>query len=108
MEKLVDNDWIDIKKDPAHVKRERAHARDLRKSTWWQQQLAKGVCHYCGNTFAPEELSMDHVLPVVRGGKSVKSNCVPCCKACNNDKKYLTPAELIMRELDEEQETKDG
>ena len=43
---------------------------------------------------------MDHILPVVRGGKSTKSNCVVCCKECNNAKKYLTPAEIIMRELD--------
>lgn len=102
------DDWIDIKKDPAHVKRERAKARELRKSDWWKQQLAKGVCHYCGNRFDPEELTMDHILPVVRGGNSVKSNCVPCCKTCNNDKKYLTPAELIMRELENEQESGDG
>ena len=47
---------------------------------------------------------MDHILPVVRGGKSVKSNCVPCCKTCNTDKKYLTPAEQIMRELEEKQD----
>ena len=99
------DDWIDIKKDPAHVKRERAKAKALRKSDWWKQQLAKGVCHYCGNTFRPDELTMDHILPVVRGGKSVKSNCVPSCKKCNNDKKYLTPAEIILRELDREQET---
>ncbi len=97
------DDWIDIKKDPKHVARERAKAKELRKSEWWKQQLARGVCHYCGKTFPPEELTMDHILPVVRGGKSVKSNCVPCCKECNNDKKYLTPAELIMRELEDQQ-----
>jgi len=94
------DDWIDIRKDPAHIKRERTKARELRNSDWWKQQLARGICHYCGGRFAPEELSMDHVLPVVRGGKSTKSNCVPCCKACNNEKKYLTPAEIIMRELE--------
>jgi len=99
----MNDDWIDIKKDPAHVKRERAKAKELRKSDWWHQQVMRGVCHYCGHTFPPEDLSMDHVLPVVRGGKSVRSNCVPCCKGCNNDKKYLTPAELIMQELDQEQ-----
>ena len=93
------DDWIDIKKDPKHVARERSKAKELRKSGWWKQHLEKGVCHYCGKTFAPAELTMDHILPVVRGGKSVKSNCVPCCKECNNDKKYLTPAELVMREL---------
>ena len=96
----MSDDWIDIKKDPAHVKRERAKAKELRKSEWWKHELAKGVCHYCGRNFPSEDLTMDHILPVVRGGKSVKSNCVPCCKECNNDKKYLTPAELIMRELE--------
>ena len=96
------DDWIDIKKDPKHVARERAKAKELRKSVWWKEQLTKGVCHYCGETFPPEELTMDHILPVVRGGKSIKSNCVPCCKECNNEKKYLTPAELIMRELEQE------
>jgi 5-methylcytosine-specific restriction endonuclease McrA len=97
----MSDDWIDIKKDPKHVARERAKAKALRKSDWWKQQLTKGVCHYCGQSFSPEELTMDHVLPVVRGGKSTRSNCVACCKACNNEKKYLTPAEIIMRELED-------
>ena len=104
----MNDDWIDIKKDPKHVARERAKAKELRRSAWWKQQLAKGVCHYCGKMFKSSELTLDHILPVVRGGKSVKSNCVPCCKACNNDKKYLTPAELIMRELEGGQETGNG
>ena len=95
------DDWIDIKKDPKHVARERATAKELRKSAWWKQQLAKGGCHYCGKSFPAAELTMDHILPVVRGGKSTKSNCVACCKECNNAKKYLTPAEIIMRELEE-------
>jgi 5-methylcytosine-specific restriction endonuclease McrA len=99
------SDWIDIKKDPKHVARERAKAKELRKSQWWLQELAKGVCHYCGEIFQPSELTMDHILPVVRGGKSIKSNCVPCCKACNNDKKYLTPAEMILRDLEKEQKS---
>jgi 5-methylcytosine-specific restriction protein A len=98
----VNDDWIDINKDKAHVKREREKARELRKSTWWQQERSKGMCHYCGKVINPTELTMDHILPVVRGGKSIKSNCVACCKTCNNDKKFLTPAEQIMRELDKE------
>jgi 5-methylcytosine-specific restriction endonuclease McrA len=36
---------------------------------------------------------MDHIVPIVRGGKSSKSNVVPCCKACNTKKKYLLPSE---------------
>ena len=91
------DDWIDIQKDDAHVARERARA--LRKSDWWRAQLARGICHYCGKKFPPEELTMDHIVPVVRGGKSVRGNVVPCCKTCNNEKKYLTPAEIIMKKL---------
>ena len=97
----MNDDWIDINKDPAHVKRERARARELRRSTWWKQQLAKGTCHYCGQPFKPEELTLDHIVPVVRGGKSVRSNCVPCCKNCNSEKKFLTPAEQILREMEQ-------
>ena len=104
----MNDDWIDIKKDAAHVKREREKARELRKSPWWKQELAKGICHYCGKSFDPADLTMDHILPVVRGGKSVRSNCVPCCKTCNSDKKYLTPAEQIMRELEKEQNPGEG
>jgi len=43
---------------------------------------------------------MDHIVPIVRGGKSVKSNVVPACKECNNKKKYLTPVELLMNRED--------
>lgn len=95
------NDWIEINKDPKHVNRERQKAKELRKSSWWKNELAKGICHYCGKKFQPEELTMDHVLPVVRGGKSNKGNIVVCCKQCNNDKKYLTPAEMILKQLEE-------
>ncbi len=36
---------------------------------------------------------MDHVVPLVRGGKSSKSNLFPCCRSCNASKKYLLPSE---------------
>ena len=92
-------DWIDINPDPAHVKRERAKARALRASNWWQGELQKGVCHYCHRHVGRENLTMDHVIPVSRGGTSTRGNCVPCCKECNNKKKYLTPAEQILESL---------
>jgi len=95
------DDWVPIEKDAAHVARERKKARVLRASAWWQSELTKGCCHYCGKTVASKELTMDHVIPVSRGGRSIKSNVVPCCAACNKSKKSLTPAERILRELEE-------
>ncbi|MCX7978993.1 MAG: HNH endonuclease [Bdellovibrionaceae bacterium] len=82
-----------------HQKRERAKARELRRSQWWKQQLGKGLCYYCGGRFKPAELTMDHVVPIVRGGKTSKKNCVPCCKACNTKKGYRTTFELELEKL---------
>ncbi len=75
------------------VAREKAKARELRKSQWWKRKRGKGTCHYCNKHFPPAELTMDHIVPIIRGGKSTKSNLVPCCKECNNKKRYMLPIE---------------
>lgn len=75
------------------VRQEKDKAREVRKSRWWSIRIAQGVCYYCKGTFPPETLTMDHVVPVVRGGKSVRGNLVPACKECNSRKKYLLPME---------------
>ena len=79
--------------DEAEIRREREKARKLRKSRWWQQKLSGGVCYYCGKLFKPKELTMDHIVPLARGGRSTKDNLVACCKECNNKKKTLLPIE---------------
>lgn len=77
----------------AEVKREKQKARELRKSQWWKRKLSEGKCSYCGKEFKPSELTMDHIVPLIRGGKSTKNNTVPACKECNSKKKYLLPME---------------
>src|SRR3990172_1479324 len=79
--------------DDQHIKREKAKARELRNSQWWKRKRSTGFCNYCGGQFKPQELTMDHLIPIVRGGKSVQGNLVPACKECNNNKKYLLPME---------------
>ena len=66
----------------------------MKNSQWWKRRLSKGVCHYCRRRFSVKELTMDHIVPIIRGGKTTKGNVVPCCKECNNNKKYLLPMEL--------------
>ena len=95
-------DWVPIRRDEKHIAREREKARELRASQWWGQKLAEGICHYCGKKFPADELTMDHLVPVARGGKSTKGNCVTCCKECNNKKSCFTPAELILQKLSRE------
>lgn len=75
------------------VKRERNAARALRESTWWKRKCSQGKCYYCNTKVPPKELTMDHLVPIIRGGKSVKGNIVTACKECNNKKKYLLPIE---------------
>ncbi len=96
------NEWLSFDADPAHVAREREKARALRKSAWWQRRVQRGVCAYCQKTVAPRELTMDHVVPVARGGRSVRGNVVPSCKECNSRKKLLTPAEQLLMKPDSE------
>jgi len=79
--------------DDKHVSREKAKARELRESQWWKNQLGRGVCYYCGGRFPPAALTMDHVVPIIRGGASRRGNVVPCCKECNSRKRYLLPVE---------------
>lgn len=79
--------------DDVVLKKEKQKARTLRNSQWWKRKCSPGICHYCQNHFLPGELTMDHIVPMARGGKSVKNNVVPCCKACNSKKKQLLPLE---------------
>jgi 5-methylcytosine-specific restriction endonuclease McrA len=75
------------------MRRERQRARNLRESQWWKRKRAGGICHHCGGTFPPQELTMDHLVPIIRGGKSTRGNLVPSCKSCNSERKHRLPFE---------------
>jgi 5-methylcytosine-specific restriction endonuclease McrA len=45
------------------------------------------VCAYCEQHTTDYE--PDHVIPLSRGGSNSITNIVPCCKACNSDKRDL-------------------
>ncbi len=86
-------EYLGLYVEEADLSREKRKARELRQSAWWKKKTASGKCYYCGLKFHPDELTMDHLIPLSRGGKSEKFNLVPACKECNNKKKYLLPAE---------------
>lgn len=75
------------------LRRERQKARELRASAWWKRKRGAGLCHHCGEKVPPRELTMDHLVPIVRGGKSIKGNVVPSCKKCNSDRGHRLPFE---------------
>lgn len=54
-------------------------------------------CQYCGKSFFPGELTLDHVIPRAKGGKTSWKNIVSCCSSCNVKKADRTPEEAGMR-----------
>lgn len=79
--------------DEAMIRTERAKARELRKTRWWQQKTSSCICYYCQRRVLFQELTMDHLVPLTRGGRSTRDNLVPACKDCNNKKKDMLPLE---------------
>ena len=75
------------------LRKERAKAQKLRKTQWWKRKCSEGRCYFCGRKMKPKDLTMEHIIPLIRGGKTTKSNVVPACKECNTEKNYLLPVE---------------
>ena len=88
--------------DPKRIKAEREKARELRTSSWWKEKIQSGFCQYCEKKVNPKDLTMDHLVPLARGGLSVKNNLVPACKECNAKKKLHTPVDLMFQQLEAE------
>ena len=53
-------------------------------------------CQYCGVNGTVFELTLDHILPRSRGGRSVPENLCAACKTCNQRKGDRTPEEARM------------
>lgn len=56
-------------------------------------------CAYCGRLLKRGELTVDHVIPVSRGGGSTWCNTVTACAPCNQRKADRTPHEAGMKLL---------
>jgi len=54
----------------------------------------KHVCAYCGSH--SKDLTVDHIMPASRGGKTNFDNCIAACRPCNNKKGSRTPSEAKM------------
>lgn len=51
----------------------------------WLDVLSRhnGKCLSCGST---DDITMDHIIPVKRGGPNTKDNVQPLCRSCNSSK----------------------
>jgi 5-methylcytosine-specific restriction endonuclease McrA len=50
-------------------------------------------CVYCGSS---KDLTLDHVMPKSKGGRTIWENLVTACRKCNASKGHLTPEEAGM------------
>ena len=55
------------------------------------------TCQYCRKKFPYPQLTMDHVIPVVQGGRKSWDNIVTACKGCNVKKGGRTPEQSQMK-----------
>jgi 5-methylcytosine-specific restriction endonuclease McrA len=49
-----------------------------------------GQCQYCGVIIERKLATLDHVIPVSKGGKSTWDNCTTACGSCNSNKSDKT------------------
>lgn len=51
-------------------------------------------CHYCGIGLTVSTFSIDHVIPISKGGTDVRENKVSCCRFCNTIKADMSLEEF--------------
>ena len=52
-------------------------------------------CFYCGCELNESNRTIDHFIPLSRGGANIKENLVACCFGCNNKKGKKTYEEFL-------------
>jgi 5-methylcytosine-specific restriction endonuclease McrA len=93
------------KNNPEHVRLLKRNARAKRQTNLkgtiaqdeWSQLCARYEyrCAYCGQRRTLAELTMDHMIPLSRGGLHHISNIVPACMHCNCEKGSKTYEEYV-------------
>ncbi|MDM7914507.1 MAG: HNH endonuclease [Candidatus Eisenbacteria bacterium] len=62
------------------------------------------TCQYCGSKPGIEELTVDHIVPRSKGGRTTWTNCALSCVKCNRRKSNRTLAEAGVRLIREPRE----
>lgn len=74
--------------------RNRQIVKFSRENVFYRDQFK---CQYCAERFSRSELTLDHVIPKSKGGRTSWDNVVSCCKICNNKKGDKLPQYFAMK-----------
>jgi 5-methylcytosine-specific restriction endonuclease McrA len=88
-------------------RRTNGESEELGKDTWIQVMSSTDwKCFYCDVELDKKNRTIDHVIPIDKGGKNIEENCVPSCLSCNCSKKHtLVTSWYGFRNLSEEKKT---
>lgn len=87
-----ENETFKVLDDPLIKKHKRTKINtDKRKSTY---KKSKGYCCLCGKFIDYEDFTIDHIIPVAKGGTNNIDNLQCACKVCNKIKTDVLPDEF--------------
>jgi 5-methylcytosine-specific restriction endonuclease McrA len=70
-------------KSPRPVRRHTSRSRKVKRRRLWQSHP---FCVYCGCALTLEVATLDHVVPLSKGGTNSADNLVLACQSCNRKK----------------------
>lgn len=80
-------DHPEVYKASRHKRRAKIRSCEINDLTSEQVSLLLDNFKFCIYCSSKEMLSIDHVIPISRGGANTLSNLVVACKKCNNSKR---------------------
>ena len=77
-----------------------AREKKQREKLW---EEATGHCIYCGKPLRLEEMEIDHIIPLCKGGDNSYGNKVCSCPGCNALKAGMSLEEFLQDNMSEKQ-----
>lgn len=54
----------------------------------WRKNIKEHWEYKCAYCESEENITLDHIVPQCKGGLDIKTNVIPCCHLCNQDKAH--------------------
>jgi 5-methylcytosine-specific restriction endonuclease McrA len=94
--------WINnsILNFPAILRLNTAHKQHYKTYHFNRDVIVKrdnSTCQYCSRALSKSDITIDHIIPKCKGGKSNFYNCVICCKSCNGLKSHQSLEECGLK-----------